>query len=60
MLEPKWDHIGRFYDGRAIVKLGKKSGIIDEDGHFILELTSEFRIHHAEEGFFSFGRHGRS
>ncbi len=60
VLEPKWNHIGRFYDGRAIVKLGKKSGIIDEDGRFILELTSEFRIHHSEEGFFSFGRHGRS
>lgn len=49
LLDPTWDQISPFSDGRAVVSKGGRAGMIDEEGRIVLEL-GKFKLCGISEG----------
>lgn len=49
LLDPTWDSIGPFSDGRSLVSKGGRVGMIDEEGRIVLEL-GKFKLCGISEG----------
>jgi hypothetical protein len=58
VLKPRWEDIGLFQEGRAVIRSRSKSGIIDEAGRFVVPLTRGLNLGSYVEGLSGFSKKG--